>query len=303
MMTTILMMISEYLIGFMAVLMVFALLARFQAYRVSKRDRVYFYTLTREMIVLIEKEKEQKIRIENVDAYVSDLIARVGKKIPDRSLRLGTRDQPAKDGKLLSLQDYVGGKYGFLSNIQSEASVFHCQTPPNFTELTHRLLSQDDKWNKLIGPVPLDGISRLIDVLPGMFVVFGVFGTFVGISLALPEVARIDFSNIEGSGKTLAQFVLNTTFAMKTSVAGIFSSLVLTLLNALYPIREVRGRVFKQIETTLQALWYHVQQSRSNDARIEMVLERLCAALERMAPPRAEGAESSVSDSDKNEAA
>jgi hypothetical protein len=303
MMTLILTAVSDYLIGFMAMLMVFALLARFQAYRVSKRDRVYFYTLTREMVVLIEKEKEQKVRIENVDSYVSELIARVGRKIPDRSLRLGTREKPARDCKLLSLQDYVGGKYGFLANIQSEASVFHCQTPPNFTELTHRLLAQDDKWNKLIGPVPLDGISRLIDVLPGMFVVFGVFGTFVGISLALPEVARIDFSNIDGSAKTLAQFVLNTTFAMKTSVAGIFSSLVLTLLNALYPIKEVRGRIFKQIETTLQALWYHVQQSRSTDARIEMVLERLCVALERMTSAPTGAAAPGVQDSDKKEAA
>lgn len=154
--------------------------------------------------------------------------------------------------------------------------------------MTFRLLSQDDKWNKLIGPIPLDGISRLIDVLPSMFVVLGVFGTFVGISLALPEVAKIDFSNIETSGKTLGSFVINTTFAMKTSVAGIFSSLVLTLLNALYPIKDVRARIFRQIETTLQTLWYHVQQSRSNDARIESVLERLCAAIERMHPPMTE---------------
>jgi hypothetical protein len=285
MMTTILVLISDYLIAFMSVLLVTALLARFQAYRVSKRDRVYFSTLTREMILLIEKEKEKGIRIGNIESYVSDLIAKVGKKIPNRSLRIESRDNPEHTGKMLTLQEYVGGKHGFLSQIQSEASVFHHQTPPNFNELTFRLLSQDDKWNKLIGPIPLDGISRLIDVLPSMFVVLGVFGTFVGISLALPEVAKIDFSNIETSGKTLGSFVINTTFAMKTSVAGIFSSLVLTLLNALYPIKDVRARIFRQIETTLQTLWYHVQQSRSNDARIESVLERLCAAIERMHPP------------------
>jgi uncharacterized membrane-anchored protein YhcB (DUF1043 family) len=155
---------SNYLIEVMAGLLIVALVARFQAYRISKRDRIYFFTLTREIVVTIEKEKEQKISIDNVENYISDLMGRISKKIPNRTLRMETREKAEKKETLISLQDYVGGKSGFLTNIQSESSIFHCQTPPNFTELTHRLLAQDEKWNKLIGPIPLEGVSRLIDI-------------------------------------------------------------------------------------------------------------------------------------------
>jgi hypothetical protein len=273
---------SNYLIEVMGGMLIIALIARFQAYRVSKRDKVYFFTLTREILVTIEKEKEQKSKIENVENYISDLMGRVGKKIPNRALRMDKRDQAEKKETLLSLQDYVGGKSGFLSNIQSEASVFHCQTPPNFTELTHRLLGQDEKWNKLVGPIPIEGVSRMIDILPGLFIVFGVFGTFVGISMALPEIANIDFNNLESSGSTLTKFVLNTTFAMKTSIAGIFFSVILTMLNTFSPIKDVRGRIFKQIETTMHALWYHVQQTRNSENKTESNLDRLVCVLEKM---------------------
>jgi hypothetical protein len=273
---------SNYLIEVMGAMLLVALVARFQAYRVSKRDKIYFFTLTREILVTIEKEKEQKSKIESVENYISDLMGRVSKKIPNRTLRMDKREQAEKKESIMSLQDYVDGKSGFLCNIQSEASVFYCQTPPNFTELTHRLLGQDEKWNKLLGPVPIEGVSRMIDILPGLFIVFGVFGTFVGISMALPEIANIDFNNLENSGETLTKFVLNTTFAMKTSIAGIFFSVILTMLNTFSPIKDVRGRIFKQIETTMHALWYHIQQCRIKENDTETHLERLVIVLEKI---------------------
>lgn len=273
---------SNYLIEVMAGLFTVALIARFQAYRVSKRDKIYFFTLTREIMVTIEKEKEQKLAVENVENYISDLMGRVSKKMPNRALRMESREQADKKENIISLQEYVGGKSGFLTNIQSESSVFHCETPPNFTELTHRLLGQDDKWNKLIGPIPLEGVARMIDILPGLFVVLGVFGTFVGISMALPVIAEIDFNNLETSGSTLTTFVLNTTFAMKTSIAGIFFSVILTMLNTFSPIKDVRGRIFKQVESTLHALWYHIQQSRAQATSTDVQLKRLVDVLEKM---------------------
>jgi len=65
---------SNYLIEVMGGMLIVALIARFQAYRVSKRDKVYFITLTREILVTIEKEKEQKSKIVNVENYISELM-------------------------------------------------------------------------------------------------------------------------------------------------------------------------------------------------------------------------------------
>jgi hypothetical protein len=36
-------------------------------------------------------------------------------------------------------------------------------------------------------------------------------------------------------------------------------------MNTIYPIKEVRQRIHKKIETSLQTLWYHVSISGKND--------------------------------------
>ena len=70
--------------------------------------------------------------------------------------------------------------------------------------------------------------------------------------------AKMDFANLEESGKSLSQFVVNVTFAMKTSIAGIFFSIILTILNTIFPIEVTRDRTFDKVETVFQTLWYHL---------------------------------------------
>lgn len=276
---------SNYLIEFMGALLVVGLFFRFGAYRRSKSDNAYYSSFTRELELNVERDKEEKKAVEDVDHYLADVLGRVGKKLPERSLRFGGGAKEAEkeneDGKkVLSLRDYVSGKQGLIINIQSEASVFKNQTQPNFTELTHRILSQDPNWTKVLKHFSIDGVTRMIDILPGLFIVFGVFGTFIGISMALPEIANIDFNDLDKSADTLMKFVLNVTYAMKTSIAGIFFSLILTVLNTLFPIKETRYRVFKKVETSLQMLWYHIHSSNAKDINQDQVFSKLLGVLE-----------------------
>ena len=277
---------SNYLIEFMGGMLVLGLIFRFAAYRSSKNDNQYYSSFTRELELNVELDKEQGTEVNDIDRYLSDVLGRVGKKLPERSVRFGSgkssaEKQQEKDGKkVLSLRDYVSGKQGLVTNIIAESSVFHHQTPPNFTELTHRIMSQDPHWTKTMKHFPIDGVSRMIDILPGLFIVFGVFGTFIGISMALPEIANIDFNDLEKSSDTLMAFVLNVTYAMKTSIAGIFFSLILTVLNTIFPIKQVRQRVFKKLETSLQMLWYHIQQEVQEDKEQTLVMQKILEVLE-----------------------
>lgn len=275
---------SNYLIEFMGALLVVGLFFRFGAYRRSKNDNAYYSSFTRELELNVERDKEEKKPVEDVDHYLADVLGRVGKKLPQRSLRFGgenKKEDAADDGKkVLSLRDYVSGKQGLIINIQAEASVFKNQTQPNFTELTHRILSQDPNWTKVLKHFSIDGVTRMIDILPGLFIVFGVFGTFIGISMALPEIANIDFNDLDKSADTLMRFVLNVTYAMKTSIAGIFFSLILTVLNTLFPIKETRHRVFKKVETSLQMLWYHIHSSNAKEMNQDQVFAKLLNVLD-----------------------
>ena len=285
---------SNYLIEFMGGMLVLGLIFRFASYRSSKNDNAYYASFTRELELNVERDKEESKEVGDVDHYISDILGRVSRKLPNRSIRFGQKQEEAKeesnDGKsVYSLRDYVSGKQGLITNIQAESSVFHHQTPPNFTELTHRIMSQDPDWTNIMKHFPIDGVTRMIDILPGLFIVFGVFGTFIGISMALPEIANIDFNDLDKSADTLMAFVLNVTYAMKTSIAGIFFSLILTVLNTMFPIKETRYRVFKKVETSLQMLWYHIAQDKQKDSTEKVMLEKLLSVLGKLEVKLSEG--------------
>ncbi|MBT5093820.1 MAG: hypothetical protein HOM21_06245 [Halobacteriovoraceae bacterium] len=259
--------LANYLIEFMSFLLVTALVLRYFSYKQSKKDEGYFSQFTRELNSTIDEDKTKGVEFEEVEGYLTNLLGRVNQKLPHRNLREDTGDR----SQSVSLGDYVGSKHGMIASIQNESSVFNCRVPPDYTQLTDRVLSDDKNWTKLFGIINFDAVTRTIDMLPGLFIIFGVFGTFIGISMALPEIAKIDFANMESSGKTLADFVISVTFAMKTSIVGIFFSIILTLLNTIFPIEETRERTFEKVETSLQLLWYHIQKDQDKNSNTEMV--------------------------------
>ena len=273
---------GNYLIEFMMTLLGSALIFRYLAYRHSKDDEAYYSRFTRELDSCIDEDKLKGVGIDDVDSYLSNILGRVNQKLPDQTLRFGsnknvadrttankkeegTEERDERIAQNMSLGDYVGSKHGLIASIQGESSIFNCQVPPDFTELTDRVMNDDKNWTKLFGHIPIEGVSRMIDILPNLFIVFGVFGTFIGIAMALPEIANIDFNNLEGSSETLTRFVINVAFAMKTSIAGIAFSLILTFLNTFFPIQDMRERTFKKVETTMQILWYHIQNDSGKD--------------------------------------
>jgi hypothetical protein len=283
---------SHYLIQFMSSLLVLGLLFRWFAFRASKFDELYFSAFTRELTLILDADKNTTETREeaNIEKYLVSILGRIAKKLPNRTLRFSprkptsepdrkTKDTGSNSGKVSSLRDYVDGKQGLIVSIQAESSVFNCKTPPHFMELTRRIMNQDNNWNKLFDMIPIEGVSRMIDILPGLFIVFGVFGTFIGISMALPEIAQINFDNLEASGAILSRFVTNVTFSMETSIAGIFFSVMMTVLNTLYPIKDSRNRTFKKLENALQALWYHLQKDQSEEKTLGNILGQLLTTL------------------------
>ena len=248
---------SNYLIEFMGGVLALGLLFRWISYRSSKKDDMYYSTFSRELEQNISDDKDKQHQLGDTKKYLSNILSRSTSRLPKRSLRnSNVPSQKTKPGnEIISLKDFVGGKHGLISSIESESNIFINKTQPNFTELADRIMKQDKHWTTLLGHIPIEGVSRMIDILPGLFIVLGVFGTFIGISMALPEIARIDFNNLEASGIILSNFVTSVTYAMKTSIAGIFFSLILTILNTLFPIKSRRYSTFKKVETSLQTLW------------------------------------------------
>lgn len=284
---------GNFLIEMMTAMLITALFLRWVSFRHSKKDEAYFSHFTRELSSTIEEDKAKGEKHEEIDSYLTNILGRVNQKLPERNLRRdlkarGHRSQ--REGEHYSLREYVGSKHGMIVSIQTESNVFNSNVPPDFSQLTERVMNDDEHWSKIFGFIPIDGIVRMLDVLPTLFIVFGVFGTFIGISQALPEIANIDFNNLEDSGQTLSMFVINVTFAMKTSIAGIFFSIILTMLNTIFPIDATRERTFEKVETSLQTLWYHLHtehkrtQTDKELIRMRETLDKILNFLDQHSP-------------------
>jgi hypothetical protein len=182
--------------------------------------------------------------------------------------------------QVLTLSDYKSDKKSLSNSILNEIGAFKSQHPPHFNNLAERVLEQDNYWTKLFGVLPIDPMSRLIDILPGVFVVLGIFGTFIGICMALPEIAQIDFNNLDESSEILSRFVQNVTFAMQTSIAGIMFSLVLTFLNTLFPVQGVRDDIIKKMGESFEMLWYRIQGGTNLEKSLMKVLPRILDSVE-----------------------
>ncbi|MBK26385.1 MAG: hypothetical protein CME70_20465 [Halobacteriovorax sp.] len=274
---------SNYLIEFMGSMLIIGLGFRWASWRSSKREDAYFTGFTSEIekTILLQKDLTHE-QVEDVDKYLAELLETVSEKLPTRSLR--NKSQSKSNQKtaekmgaqnVVSLREYVKGDQSLFLGIKNESASFKSKFPPNFNELTDRILEKDDNWNKLLNFFPIGPISRLIDILPGLFVVFGIFGTFIGISMALPKIAEMDFNNLEASGAILTQFVLSVTYAMKTSIAGILFSVVMTLLNTIAPVTGMRNRTYKKISNCFENIWHSIHGEKSLEEEMHEVLPAL----------------------------
>lgn len=260
---------SDYLIETMSIVFAIALILRFMAYRANKKDQLYYSTFTREIEKRVERDDIGKIELEDIEAYVEGLLDEVAQSLPSRGLRMLKPNKEASGRKIMSVREYAGGSQSLVHSLKSETNAFKAKQKPNFDQLTHRVMGKDAHWIKLHNLLPIESVIRMIDVLPGIFIVIGIFGTFVGITNALPRIAEIDFNNISTSSSVLSVFVKDVSFAMQTSIAGIAFSLIISFLNTLFPISTIRNAIASELENCLEYLWYFVHGGRSERQQVE----------------------------------
>lgn len=255
---------SEYLIKMMFVILIVALTFRFLALRSSKKDQLYYSTFTREIEKHVERDDIAKVNLDDVEDYIESMLDKVATNLPTRGVRVSKPDEKSESSsrQKMSVREYASGSQSLIHSLKSETNAFKAKQSPSFEQLTQRVMGKDTHWVKLHSFFPIDSVIRMIDVLPGIFIVIGIFGTFVGITSALPKIAAIDFSNISNSSSVLSVFVQDVSFAMQTSIAGIGFSLVISLLNTLFPISLMRDTISREVEDCLEYLWYFVHGGR-----------------------------------------
>ncbi len=267
--------LSDNLIITMGVLLVTAIGFKWIAYLKGKHELYFMSLFSKEMDKMLEVESKVQLKGSgDIERFVLRLLDQMNQRLPEGRLR---SKQNSPQVKTHSIKDFASGKRNIIAGIKNEIDFFKSMTAPDFNEMTANVMQKEPSWKRL-GFLPFDPISRLIDILPGLFIVFGIFGTFLGITAALPLIAQIDVSQIDKSAPILSEFVSRVAFAMHTSIFGIIFSVTLTLLNTFFPIKSLRADISKKLSNSLEQLWYKVHSAKvdPNQERLLKVLNHIC---------------------------
>jgi len=126
---------------------------------------------------------------------------------------------------------------------------------PKFLEISKSVFQNNPCFNRVFGMLPVAPCTAFLNVLPGLFVVGGIFGTFLGIMRALPELGAINLNDADGSKQIMDAFLLRVSFSMSTSVTGIFLSVISQVMNTFIAPEEIFAEIVNRYELALEYLW------------------------------------------------
>nr|BFD58865.1 hypothetical protein CKG001_09720 [Bdellovibrio sp. CKG001]BFD62290.1 hypothetical protein BdHM001_09710 [Bdellovibrio sp. HM001]BFD67790.1 hypothetical protein HAGR004_28120 [Bdellovibrio sp. HAGR004] len=127
---------------------------------------------------------------------------------------------------------------------------------PKLLNITKATLQHNPCFNRVFGIFPMVGMNDLISILPGLFVVAGILGTFIGIAGGLQELGTMNLQDLENTKNIMDRFLHEISFAMKTSIAGIIFSLMAHVANVILSPERAYVSMIDRFESALDLLWY-----------------------------------------------
>ena len=126
---------------------------------------------------------------------------------------------------------------------------------PKFLELTKNAFDNNPCFKNVLGAIPVQVTHDVLNILPGIFIIGGIFGTFLGIMGALPELGNMKLEDVEGAKIIMDNFLKSIAFSMSTSIIGIIVSVCMTLLNTLFDPEKVFLKTINKFENSMELVW------------------------------------------------
>jgi len=131
------------------------------------------------------------------------------------------------------------GAQSLINDTLSQTKYHGAGSPPDIESISKYVYRSNPYFNRLWGIIPIGVANNVFSILPSLFIIGGIFGTFLGISKGLPALKAIDPGNIVAAQATLENFLESMTFAMYSSVVGIFLSVCFTILNSFLSFNNI----------------------------------------------------------------
>lgn len=121
--------------------------------------------------------------------------------------------------------------------------------------VSKNVLGNNTCFSKLFGAVPVGPLHDLTSILPGLFIVAGIFGTFLGIMGALPELGAMDVNDPTSTKQVMDDFLAKVAFSMSTSAMGILFSVIFQVFNSFFNPEKLFVEVVDRFQDSLSFLW------------------------------------------------
>lgn len=132
---------------------------------------------------------------------------------------------------------------------------------PKLLQITRATFHHNPCFNRIFGIFPMNITNDIVNVMPGLFVVAGILGTFIGIAKGLPELGGMNLSDMENSKLIMDRFLNEIAFAMHSSIFGIAFSLTMHLFNAYHSPERSYVSLVDRFESALDLLWYRADNN------------------------------------------
>jgi hypothetical protein len=126
---------------------------------------------------------------------------------------------------------------------------------PPLLEIIKNVFSNNPCFTRIFGVLPVGAFNDLLNIIPGLFIVAGIFGTFLGIMQALPELGAMDIRDPESTKLVMDTFLAKIAFSMSTSTVGIMLSVVSTVYNNFLSPERLFIKIVDRFERNLFRLW------------------------------------------------
>ncbi len=134
--------------------------------------------------------------------------------------------------------------------------------PPKLVNITKSSLAKNPAFNRVFGLIPAVSTNDLLNALPGLFVIGGIFGTFLGVMSGLPELGGMDMNDPEKTKVIMDRFLIDVALSMGASVTGIILSVAMTIINTCFSPERLFSDIVDRFENSLDLLWNY---SHSNE--------------------------------------
>jgi hypothetical protein len=131
-----------------------------------------------------------------------------------------------------------------------------------FQDIARSGFDTNPYFTRLFGVLPVSTMNDLLATLPGLFLVLGIFGTFVGIAEGLPELGHMDLANPETSKKIMDAFLGHISSAMVKSIVGIGLSALMGIVNTIFGVETTFYLAVTRLSDTFMLAW---EETESNE--------------------------------------